>query len=254
MVNYDLNITGNVLSINISGSLQYNTEYLITLDPYISGSIPPSGDIDVLDSTYQFWFTSQYCPLFTTLGRVKLLAGPESDGLLDDTIYRMIYKNSLDVVDIYNLSFSTNVSGTYWGCDHSRVPTHMKRYVECKTAYDILAFVRITGGSSSSGGGQTKSLGDMSIKYDGGDSSTTVPKNKMQELYDCFMESMRMIRNVRPAARGIYDGTKGYNHPVTEPWHNRVVRPIISDNISVAGPWKKGYSWALWGSTRRTLI
>jgi hypothetical protein len=251
-MDYSLTISGNVLYINLSGYLTTNREYLITIDPYVSGLIPPDGTVDVLDSTYQFWFTSTYCPIFTTLGRVKLLAGPEADGLLDDTIYRMIHKNSLDVVDIYNLSYSSKYSYDYWGCDWQDVPFNMKRYVECKTAYDVINFVRISGGGPPTGGDQTKTLGDMTIKYGGSNTNSTgtPPKSKLQELYDCYMESLRMLKNMQAAVRGYYDTSKGFSHPVREPQYNRVVRPVRVNNISATGPWRRGYDWAAWRSHR----
>lgn len=247
-MNYELSLSGNILTIIPSGALAQNTEYSITLHPDISGSIPPSGEIDNLGSTYQFWFTSTYCPLFTTVGRVKLLAGPEADVLLDDTIYRMIHKNSLDAVELYNLSYSTNYSYTYWGCSWENVPLHLKRYVECKTAWDVLNFARIAAlGGAGGGPNQTKTLGDMTIKYGGssgsGSTATGPDPRKLTDLYDCWNESMRMIRALRVAVKGYYDQSKGFAHPVREIDHNRVVRPVNFTNSHPAGPWVPAHEW-----------
>lgn len=243
-MNYTLTSSGNILDIIPSGELSNNIEYSVTLSPDISGTYPPSGEIAALGTQYQFWFTSTYCPLFTTVGRVRLLVGPEADTLLTDTIYRMIHKNSMDVVELYNMSYSTSYSYSYWGCSWENVPLQMKRYVECKTAWDVLNFARI----ASLGGGpdQTKTLGDMTIKYGAGSSNTATgpDPNKLKDLYECWNESMRMIRALRVAIKGYWDTTKGFAHPVRETHHNRVVRPVNFTNSDPNGPWVPSHEWA----------
>ena len=250
IMNFTLLISGNVLHIEPSGQLTTNREYLVTIDPYVSGLIPPDGGtIDVLHSTYQFWFTSIYCPVFTTLGRVKLLIGPAADTLLDDAIYRMIHKNSLDAVELYNLSNSTCYAYDYWGCDWQTVPQIIKRYVECKTAYDILALLKQMGSSTDSSSNQLKTLGDMTIKYGGGGASSNNPAltapDKMKAMYDCWNEMLRAFNHINTAIRGYHDTSKGFAHPVREPQHNRVIRPVVRNGgvNEPSGPWEKGYYW-----------
>lgn len=256
---FDLAINGNILTLTSSTEgLTTNREYKITLSADISG-LYPSGEIESLGSNYEFWFTSTYCPAFTTVGRVKLLAGPEADNLIDDTIYRMIHKNSLDIVDIVNISYSANYPYDYWGCDWQTVPFHMKQYVECKTAYDVLNFSRIAAGgtTSTTGGNQTKTLGDMTIKY--GDSGSSSGSNasdpsKLKDIYDCWNQSMRMIRNMSVSVKAIYDSSKGYAHPVRDTAHNRIIRPVMWGNARPRGPWQKDAQWAAHfnpGSLRR---
>jgi len=244
---YTLTVNDNVVTLTLSGALTCNREYLVTIDPYISGIIPPSGSVGVLASTYSFWFTSTYCPLFTTLGRIKLLVGPDADQLLDDTIYRMIHKNSLDAVELYNLSTTQNIAYDYWGCDWQKVPLKLKRYVECKTAYDVLSLLKNIG-AGGAGANQLKTLGDMTIKYAGNTQGTNPDlnsPNRMKEMYDCWHEMLRAFRNINVAVRGYYDKSKGYAHPVVEGQHNRVVRPVVWNRgvNQPNGPWVKGYPW-----------
>ena len=248
-MDFTLEINENVLTIYPASDLTTNRQYTVTVAPYVSGLIPvDGGTMAVLADTYEFWFTSIYCPLFSTLNRIKLLVGPDSDTLLDDTIYRMIHKNSLDSVELYNLSNATTYSYDYWGCDWQTVPQVIKRYVECKTAYDILAMLKQIS-TSNGGGNQTKQLGDMNIRYGGGSSSAGNPTldapNKIKELYDCWNEMLRSFRGIKAAVRGYFDSSKGFAHPVREPQHNRVIRPVIR-NAGVnepSGPWVQGYPW-----------
>jgi hypothetical protein len=171
-----------------------------------------------MECPYEFYFTTLYCPLFTTVTRVKLTGGPSIENVPDDTIYRMIHKNSIDAVDLYNLSQGSNVI-TYeqWGCDYTNVPIIFRRYVECKTAYDLISLQKLYNSVNPAGGGQTKTLGDMTIKYDGGSTSGGVSPgdpNKLKELFDCWNDAIRSFRTIAVAVRGYFDVSKGYPHPV----------------------------------------
>lgn len=245
-MDYSLSINSNVLTITPDSCLIPNRQYTVTISPYVSGTIPPSGNVDVLSTEFSFWFTSTYCPLFSTLRRVKLLTGPSADVLLDDVIYRMIHKNSLDVVELYNLCRSSNYAYDYWGCDWQGAPRIFKRYVECKTAYDVLALIKQL--NSAGSGNQLKTLGDMTIKYGanatGGNPALDSP-SRMKEMYDCWNSSLQAIQSISVAARGYYDDSKGFSHPVRDTQHHRVIRPVIRNSSanSPSGPWVRGYPW-----------
>jgi hypothetical protein len=232
-MDFTLSSTGNVITLNpiptISG---YNKEYRVTVLAGISGVLP-DGSTGELTTNYEFWFTTQYCPLFTTLNRVKLMIGPIADSIVEDTIYRMIYKNSLDAIDLYGLQNNVVVSPTTFGCTYESVPALLRRYVECKTAYDILALLRVnqTMGSGGGGGDQLKTLGDMTIKYGGSSGSSASGSGDpklMNDLYNCWNEQLRMFGGgLRSTVKGYYDNSKGYVHPVRAIYDNRLIRPVI---------------------------
>lgn len=220
---YDISTSGEYLLITPSGSLDYNQEYIITISGGILGINPDDTEI-VSSDTYSFWFTSQYCPLFTTATKVKLIAGPVSDSVLDDTINRMIYRNSLDIINIYNMN-GANIDPLTWGCGPDNIPYEFARYVECKTAYDILSLIDQLKNSAMAGG-QTKTLGDLTIKYDGSSNVTVDPQRK-NDLYECFNSIIRSLLSINVAVRGWNDTTKGWSHPVKECYENRVTRPNL---------------------------
>ena len=245
---YTLNIpSGNILSLVPASNLINNTEYTVTILAGLSGVY--SGEYYTLAQDYTFWFTSAYCPIYTTVGRVRLEAGPNIDILTDDTIYRMIHKNTLISIDLYNESYGLNLAYTYWGCGRLTAPYILRRFVLCKTAYDALAIVKQSQSSLSGGGGnQTKTLGDLSIKYGGSTSasasSAALDPTKLKDLYECWKLAMRQLSSgVQPAVRGYYDESKGFGHPVRELHHNRVVRPVSFTNAQPRGPWEKGAPW-----------
>lgn len=233
---FTLELYKNILAIVPSSELKKNTVYSVTIKSGLSGYLPSLDIYKTLSEDYQFWFTSEYCPLFTTVNRVKVQAGPLADTLTDDTIYRMIYKNSLDAVDLWNMQRLSNDSPIKWGCTFENVPAKLKRYVECKTAWDLLGILDQL--SSSGSGDQLKSLGDMTIKYGapkkGSDDAN--PNNK-KNLYDCWNEMIRSFGSIHNAVRGYWDESKGYVHPVRAFTENRVVKPeiMLSEEDSTPG-------------------
>lgn len=230
-MNYLIQISDNYLSIVPSGELGIETEIPnnrlihVTVKAGLSGYIfGETNNYSVLKEDYDFWFTTQYCPLFSTPKKVKLMAGPEADNFLDDTIYRMIYKNSLDGVELWNLNTTQEMSSESWGCPASNVPFRLKKYVECKTAYDLLTLLD-QNGSNITNGGQTKTLGDMTVSYTGspGGAGSEAPDRK-KELFDCWNEMLRSFRSQWAAVRGYFDESKGYSHPVRDLTANRLIK------------------------------
>lgn len=230
---YTINVDDNIVFLDFTERCTSNRQYTVTISPGISGMLP-DGTIAALESEYQFWFTSLYCPLYTTIGRVKLQAGPVADTFTDDTIYRMIHKNSLDAIDLVNISYyssSYNLAYDAYGCDYQGAPFHIRRYVECKTSYDLLALAKLNSSANGGGGdgGQLKTLGDLTIKYSpAGGSAASIAQDpkRAADLYECWRESLRMIQNMKVAVKGYYDQSKGYKHPVLSYTTNRVIRPV----------------------------
>ena len=222
-MNYSIEINGSVLSIILLDNLNVNRQYTLKILPGLKGI---NGTTEyILENTLEFWFTSTYCPLFTSLTQVKLAAGPIADYFTDDTIYRMIHKNSLDAVDLYNLNNNLLIPYDFWGCTWNDVPYTLRKYVECKTAYDILSLHQSVIQNGGGDGSQTKTLGDMTISYKSGASSdiNNSDPSRKQQLYECWTELLRSIKTVRTAVRGINDYSKGYTHPIISVNSNRTI-------------------------------
>ena len=77
--------------------LNYNTEYTVTV---ASSGMYGSGTTYMADD-YTFFFTAEYCPLWSTVTDVRLAVGPIIDSIPDDTINRMIYRTSLTAIRKY---------------------------------------------------------------------------------------------------------------------------------------------------------
>lgn len=227
---YTIQVSGSVLSLVFDETLTTNRQYTVTLSPGISGVYNETSYS--LESEYSFWFTSAYCPIFSSLTQVKLATGPVADYFTDDTIYRMIHKNSLDAVELFNVNNGYAIPYDYWGCTWHDIPYILRKYVECKTAYDILALYQsMVTGSMGATGSQLKALGDMTISYKPNTSSSASADNpdRKKELYDCWTELLRSIKNIRYAVKGRFDYTKGYKHPVADVLHNRINKPVVPE-------------------------
>jgi len=217
----NVELSGSLISIVFDEPLITNRQYTTTILKGLSGIYNES--VYKLQTTQSYWFTSRYCPIFSTLGKVKLVGGPILDSFLDDTIYRMIHKNSLDAIDLFNVSTGSTISYDYWGCSWHDVPITLRRYVECKTAYDLLALSKMSGKYPE----QLKTLGDLTIKYASSDNtSKQADPSLVKELYDCWKESLRMFRSIKVAVKGYYDVSKNFAHPIRDTYHNRIIKPV----------------------------
>lgn len=239
--------SGCIITITPSGRLPTNRQYTVTISAGLSG-IGEGDEAVVLSSDYTFWFTSAYCPIFTTVPRIRLQIGPVGDNIIDDTIYRLILKNSMDAVELVRVVINTNIAYDYWGCTWHNVPAIIKQYVECKTAYDLLALIELVSNSGGGAAAQLKTLGDMTISYGGPSAAASkVDPGKKKQLYDCWMEMLNGIKVLaigqNPAVRGYYDTSKGFAHPVFDPNHNRVIRTVDFKNSQPYGPWEKSEYW-----------
>lgn len=209
--------------------LLMNTEYIIDIKKGLTATT-----FEPMVDTYQFWFTTQYCPLFATITKIRMLAGPFIESFTDDTINRYIHRNSIYAIDIYNANMGMTVPYDYFGCGPTDIPEELRSYVECKTAYDLLAIIAKMSGTGLS---QSKHLGDMTISYTGSGSNSNGDDPK-KDLYDCFNElSNKIGRGLNVAVRGIYNTSKNFAHPVMEVEHNRVLRPMLPQQVN-RGPWR----------------
>lgn len=238
----NITLSGSLIKLTFDEPFVTNRQYTTTVSAGLTGVY--DSETYYLLNDFAFWFTSRYCPIFSTVGKIKLTGGPSIENFYDDTIFRMMHKNSLDVVDLLNQAHNTNYAYDYWGCSWHDVPLVMRRYVECKTAYDLISLLKL---SSSMNGGpdQIKTLGDLTIKYGGsnGNSGANADPNKLRELYNCWNEAMRSLETVRIAVKGYFDTSKGYGHPVREFHHNRIIRGVSFNNSNPNGPWYNSPEW-----------
>ena len=226
----------------------YNNEFIIN----IHKELPDIIGRELCEST-SFTFTSKYCPMFTSYTKIAMMIGPEIEKIPKDTINRYIHNNSKEALSFMNMGTNCN-SPKYeydaFGCTYENVPYNLTRYVECKTAYDIIQLVNRLRYINGMAQGQSKSLGDLSIKYDSYKPvSSNDNINRTKDYYNCWTSLQNILSNtpnacgvgggIANAVRGKYDISKGYPHPTLDVNHNRVIKP----KPNADGPWFNTTNW-----------
>lgn len=128
-----------------------NNEIVVTL----SNQIKASGTSEQLSANEQFMFTTRFNPLYSTVKKVQLEAGPIVMSVPEDTINRIIHENSLLA---YNLG-NPQIQGVGWPMNE---PTFTAtQFVKHRSSYDVLHELMI---SLLNGLGDSKRLGDFSVQ------------------------------------------------------------------------------------------
>ena len=197
-------------AISTTSWLEYNKEYYITIKNTLQGELTLP-----MVSDYTFTFTSTFCPLFTTVNEIRYEAGDFINNLTDDTINRIIHKNSLYIINRYYNMLRGLPAG--YTCDGNSINSAFKRYVMCKSALDAITAIQL-----SKGGQTTKKLADVMFQYSNIDSRKD-PNNKKAELKDCADVSLNIIFNSNTFQIGI----KGkyflpFRHPMSDPKYSRL--------------------------------
>jgi len=153
VVDATLQVIGSDLYITVaSGIIQQNNIITVTIDDSVS-----STGGTALTSDYEFYFTSQYYPLYSSWRRVMLDYGAYLIDIAKDTINLAIYEASLTAD---HLSFA---SGTALPTGISDYYAWAKReFVTCKAAEVVLANAL----ASSNQNLKMKKLGDLEVQYD----------------------------------------------------------------------------------------
>lgn len=193
--------------------MDYNKEYYITIDKSLSGvnALPMSGD-------YVLTFTSEYCPHFVSVLDVRYEAGDFINNLTDDTINRIIYKNSDYIIARYYNEFGGMPSN--YTCNGISLNTAFRRYVLCKSALDGITAIQLSMGSRT-----LKKLADVTFEY-GGTNTKADPISKKKDLKDCIDSTLAIIfsgKNFQIAVRGRYFSPQP--HPMYDPSYGRLSLP-----------------------------
>jgi len=169
------NTANDKLTITTDASLVSNYEYIVKIKEGLEGSTTLP-----LASDYTFMFTTMYDPLYATSVQVRLALGNLIEDIPDDTINRIIYQNSLYAAQLY-LPLTVANTGIKW---------YISKYVECKSALDLLnnKFLNLGGISSR------KVLADLTIdRGNQGRDIIALASNLMEDLTICVQNMEGLI-------------------------------------------------------------
>lgn len=163
LLNTTLSVDNDTLTIVVaSGLLFANNVVTVTLDGAIQNT---SGT--PLNDDYDFYFTTIYSPLYSSVRRLRLETGAFLSTVPDDTLNFAIYEASKEA-DQLTWGETTVVTEYY---EFAR-----RQWVTCKSAEILLTNVLGTGG-----GLKSKKLGDFEVSYD-----STNGKNMLDKVLACL--------------------------------------------------------------------
>ncbi len=166
-LNTSPSVSGSTLTIVVnSGVFSSNSFFTVMLNSTIAGTNGVT-----LGSDYEFSFSTEYSPLYSTLRRLRLLVGAHVTGIPDDTINLAIHVASLEAGNLtWNID---NLTDAYYIFARGQ-------WVSCRAAQIILLNAMASGGALKS-----KQLGDLRTDYDTSTSNLSVPLKRVE---DCLLK------------------------------------------------------------------
>jgi len=210
----DLRVEGDkvVFEIDPSAEFLHNTEVHVTVSTNVASTTGAT-----LSSETSYFFTTEYFPLFVGPSFLRTELGPPVATLTDDTLKRIIYKNSIEAWEMANK-----------GIDLKRPTWWARKWVICKSMLDILGVLLLTKDIQA---GQSKTLGDLSI--------STKPANpelgaKYKQATDCLKELgdlFGMDLMATTAIKGISSGTERQDFRMRT-WDHLILQRRAAANTS----------------------
>jgi hypothetical protein len=168
--------------VDATGNLEVNNDYVVTLDSTKFKGLT-SG---FMSADYEFVFTTELIPFYSTVELIRLKIGPFITGVPDNTVAKLIHSNS--------------INAQIWGATAwTTVPSYVRQYVTCKTSLDLVN-AQLFG--YSAGGGGLKRLGDLTIQRSSNAVFSIEPLRK--ELIDCVRYTEGMIESGGSSSTNAY--------------------------------------------------
>lgn len=205
----------------VYGVLEENNEYIVKIKSGLGGATTLP-----LQEEYVFLFTTQYDPRYASSVEIRLILGNLIEDIPDDTINRIIYQNGIYALHLY----SPRLIGS------TGLPWYIPKYVECKTALDLLHNKFLNLG----GVGSRKVLADLTIdRGNQGRDIIALAESLMSDLKECVdaMEGLIISGGIAPQpeyAIPFKDDTRG---PVRDETWRRL--PKMYPKHSGPGPGRK---------------
>ncbi len=228
-----------VFEIDPSGDFLNNTEVRVIVTTSVQGITGAT-----LEEELEYFFTTEYFPLFISPTLLRVELGPAISTITDDTLKRIIHKNSIHV----------------WEESGRMVPLkrptfEARRWVTCQSIIDILGVLTL---SRDLREGQSKTLGDLSISQRPA-SPTLGAKYKQAE--ECLKELQSIFFGdtlATVAVKGRASGTDRQDFRMRT-WDHLILSSVGAANMAAARHEKNrlGVNYALAGkpvSTQRFFL
>ena len=143
----------------------HNTQVRINVSTDVKGS-----DGTTLLAADKYLFTTTYVPLYVSATVIQVELGPAVANYTEDTILRIIHKASLEAWELSDRNISL-----------VKPPIRIRQWVEAKTILDILGVLML---SRDLRAGESKTLGDLSVRYQPVDPLLTAKYKQAQEVLE----------------------------------------------------------------------
>lgn len=224
--NATLTASGSHLFITIpSGMLKVNNVVSFVLDETLTNTSSVA-----LSEDYEFYFTTKYEPLYSSIRRLKLDYGSFLTNVPDDTINLAIFEASKEADMLVNSLAIT---------DNNYVNFVKKQWTTCKAAETLLRNV-LSGGVS--GLVKSKRLGDLAVEY-----NTTAATNALDQALGCLAKwtpslvtGGNTIQTPSMVIKGEFDPDRP---PVGRGWLNQSMPAVNSKTLdtSTSRRYRTGY-------------
>jgi len=157
----------------------YTFPFNAQISVQIDASYVANADGEYLEEDYYFTFTTAYWPVYGTPIVLRIELGPAISQLYDDTIYRILLKNTLRALW---------ESGDNAGYDRDRPYPNTERFVKAQSIIDVINLLRFLADLQA---GQRKTLGDFTVQYNASDPSL------IAKLKDATKDRDRALKELR---------------------------------------------------------
>jgi hypothetical protein len=158
----------------------YNAEIMVQ----VHADRVTNGDGHQLDEDRYFFFTTEYWPVYATPTVLRIVLGSAISDVYDDTLYRIIFQNSIDAILHSGDNLGPSATRDYvWG--------NVERYVKAASLLDVVAHLRYL---SEMQAGQKKQLGDFVVQYTASDPRLSLVVQKATADKERALRELRRYR------------------------------------------------------------
>jgi len=182
-------ITDPVGTVSVSGTKaiwtkdsSYTFPYNAQITVQVDASYLVNADSEQLEEDSYFTFTTVFWPVYGSPIVLRIELGPAISQLYDDTLYRILFKNSLRAIW---------ESGDNAGYDRDRPYPNTERFVKAQSVIDVIDLLRFLADLQA---GQTKTLGDFTVRYAASDPSLISKRKEAEKDRDKALKELRRYR------------------------------------------------------------
>jgi len=161
-----------------SYTFPYNAQITVQIDAdYIANA-----DGEQLEEDVYFTFTTSYWPVYGSPTVLRIEVGPAISQLYDDTLYRILFKNTLRALW---------ESSDECGYTRDRPYPNTERFVKAQSTIDVIDMLRFLADLQA---GQKKTLGDFTVQYTATDPALISKRKEAVKERDKALRELRFYR------------------------------------------------------------